>query len=97
LATIISTFIPPLLLFLFPISGVYSVSFFAIHLAESKHIGHPASAGLATLFLISLFLLLLAKSLKFQIPKAIFHWATVILLLVAMFASSLGMVPVPWI
>jgi predicted MFS family arabinose efflux permease len=128
-ATIISTVIPPLLLFLFPISGVYSVSFFAIHLAESMHIGHPAavaiavglmrtlgaaigtgfvqrfgrrksmiiSAGLTTLFLISLFFLLLAKSLKFPIPEAIFNWATVILLLVTMFVSSLGMAPVPWI
>jgi len=129
LATIISTVIPPLLLFLFPISGVYSVSFFAIHLAESMHIGHPSavaiavglmrtlgasigtgfvqrfgrrksmiiSAGLTTLFLVSLFFLLLAKSLKFPIPESIFNWATVILLLVTMFASSLGMAPVPWI
>ena len=128
-ATIISTVIPPLLLFLFPISGVYSVSFFAIHLAESMHIGHPAavaiavglmrtfgaaigtgfvqrfgrrksmiiSAGLTTLFLVSLFFLLLAKSLKFPIPEVIFNWATVILLLDTMFASSLGMAPVPWI
>ena len=129
LPTIISTVVPPFLLFLFPISGVYSVSFFAIHLAESMNIGNPSavaiavglvrtlgasvgtgfvqrfgrrksmiiSAGLTTFFLISLFSLLLTKSLQFSIPEAMFNWAVIILLLLAMLASSLGMAPVPWI
>merc|ERR1711970_952340 len=47
LTMIISTSVPPLLLFLFPISGIYSVAFFATHLAESMHLGHSSAVAIA--------------------------------------------------
>jgi len=47
LTVIISTAVPPLLLFLFPISGIYSVAFFATHLAESMHLGHSSVVAIA--------------------------------------------------
>jgi len=47
ITTVISTVIPPLLLFLFPISGIYSVAFFATHLAESMHLGHSSTVAIA--------------------------------------------------
>jgi len=47
LTMIISTSVPPLLLFLFPISGIYSVAFFATHLAESMNLGHSSAVAIA--------------------------------------------------
>jgi len=47
LTVVISTVVPPLLLFLFPISGIYSVAFFATHLAESMHLGHSSAVAIA--------------------------------------------------
>ena len=45
--TIISTAIPPLLLFICPITGVYSISFYAISLMEKMSIGQPAAVAIA--------------------------------------------------
>ena len=40
--TIISTCVPPFLLFLCPITGVYSIGFYAISLMDSMSVGQPA-------------------------------------------------------
>ena len=45
--TIISTCVPPLLLFLCPITGVYSIGFYAISLMDSMCIGQPAVVSIA--------------------------------------------------
>lgn len=47
LTTIISMSIPPLLLFLYPISGGFTISFFAISIVEIMNIGQPADVEIA--------------------------------------------------
>ena len=43
----ISTSIAPILLLLFPITGIYSIGFFAISMAEKMQMGNPTSVAIA--------------------------------------------------
>ena len=45
-STIISTIVPPTLLFLLPISGVFTISFFAISIVENMNIGQPIAVAI---------------------------------------------------
>ena len=125
----IATVIPPMLLFLFPISGLFSISFFAINLLENMNIDEPGTVAIAlgmiravgstctmavvqkfgrrnsmifsssmvTLSLMALDLILLGKSQDLLSSGPILNWIMLLLLVMTLFANSLGMSPVPWI
>ena len=46
-ATILSTCIPPFLLFMCPLTGLYSISFYALSLLDTMNIGQPAAVAIA--------------------------------------------------
>merc|ERR1711970_228372 len=106
LTMIISTSVPPLLLFLFPISGIYSVAFFATHLAESMHLGHSSAVAIAVGLVRTLgasvgtgFVQKFGrrKSMIISSGMTTACLTLLFLILLAMLGSSLGMAPVPWI
>ena len=122
----ISAFMPPLLLFLAPITGVYSISFFANSMLEKMHMGNPTavaiglglirtfgtalgggfvqkcgrrlaliiSSVLLTAFLVIVSVLLLLEN---TLPRTVFNWVMIILLVLVMFFTSIGITPTPWI